>query len=109
MAVSHRQVYFYDSHFGFPLFFVVVFFVVVLFVFFMVPCHHICHRVSLYTLPLAHSVPVQMKKLFLVQDGKLRALFSVQAPLVWNNIPAHIRHCSSLSRSKNCSLYFCLL
>ena len=26
--------------------------------------------------------------------------FSVQAPLVWNNLPAHIRHCSSLSHLK---------
>ena len=26
--------------------------------------------------------------------------FSVQAPLVWNNLPAHIRHCSSLSQFK---------
>ena len=25
-------------------------------------------------------------------------LFSVQVPLVWNNLPAHIRHCSSLSQ-----------
>ena len=37
--------------------------------FFMVPSHH----VSLHTF-LAHSVPVQMKKLLLVQDGNLKAL-----------------------------------
>ena len=46
-------------------------FVFCLFVF-VVPSHHTCH-VSLYTL-LAHSVSVQKKKLFLVQDEKLRAL-----------------------------------
>ena len=41
----------------------------------MVPCHHTCPRVSLYTLLLAHSVPVQMgEKIFLVQDKNLRAL-----------------------------------
>ena len=40
--------------------------------------------------------------------------FSVLAPLVWNNLPAHIPHCSSLSQFRtslvwNLSLYFCRL
>ena len=44
------------------------------FVSLMVPCHHICHPVSLCTLHLVHSVPVPMKKLFPVQNGNSRAL-----------------------------------
>ena len=40
----------------------------------MVPCHHTCRRVSPHTLLLAFSIPVQMKKLFLVQYGNVRAL-----------------------------------
>ena len=80
----------------------------------MVPCRHTCRRVSLYTLLLAHSVPVQMKKLFLVQDGSLRALVIGRSlfrlPLSENNLPAHIQQCSSFSQFKtNVSLYFCLL
>ena len=66
----------------------------------MIPCHYTWHRVSLYTLRLVLSVPDQMKKLFLVQDENVRALVtgrSVQAPLIWNNLPAHIRYCKSLS------------
>ena len=47
--------------------------------FFIVSCHHTFRCFSLYTLLLAHFVPVQMgeekrKKNFLVQDGNLRAL-----------------------------------
>ena len=44
------------------------------FVSLMVTCHHICHPVSLCTPHLALSVPVQMKKLFSVQNGNSRAL-----------------------------------
>ena len=80
----------------------------------MVPCHHTCRRVSLYTLLLTHSVPVQMKALFLMQDGSLRVLvirrFLLRLSLSENNLPAHIQHCSSFSQFKtNVSLYFCLL
>ena len=70
------------------------------FVSLMVPCHHICHPVSLCTLHLI----LWWKKLFPVQDGNSRALvtrsFSVQAPLVWNSLPPHIRYSCSLSQFK---------
>ena len=65
--------------------------------------YHTCHRVSLYTLPLALSVPAQMKKTFLCKlktTGYGYRSFSVQAALVWNTLPAHIRHCRSLSQFK---------
>ena len=42
----------------------------------MVPCHHTCHRVFLYALCLAHSIPVQVKKRFFVQGGNLSTLFT---------------------------------
>ena len=99
-----------DSHFRFLFIFSL---------FFMVPCHHTCHCVFLYTLLLALSVPVQMeknkpktKKTKKKQNNnplscarwKLKGFgyrsFSVQAPFVWNYLPAHIRHCSSLSQFK---------
>ena len=44
------------------------------FVSLMVPCHRICHPVSLCTLHLVLSVPVPMKELFPVQNGISRAL-----------------------------------
>ena len=40
----------------------------------MVPCHHTCHHVFLYALLLARFIPVQVKKLFLVQGGNLSTL-----------------------------------
>ena len=52
------------------------------------------------------------EKIFLVQDGNLRALVTGRSlfrlPLVWNNLPAHIQPCSSLSHFKT-SFYFCIL
>ena len=60
------------------------------------------------------------KHSFSCKDGNFRALvtghyrsFSVQAPFIWINLPADIRHCSSLSQfrffSWKLSPYFCLL
>ena len=76
----------------------------------------LCHHVSLYTLLLGLSMPVQMKKKhFLVQDGNWTAFgyqsFSVLASLVWNSFPAHIQHCSSLTnfRASLKTFLFCLL
>ena len=41
----------------------------------VVPCHHICHPVSLCTLHFILSIPVPMEKnLFPVQNGNSRAL-----------------------------------
>ena len=59
---------------------------------------------SVYTPRTLRSSLVEKKreKIFLVQQGNLRALgfgyrsFSVQASLVWNNLPAHTRHCRGL-------------
>ena len=74
----------------------------------MVPSHNTCHHVSMYTF-LALSVPAQIKKLIFLffkscARWKLKGFgyrsFSVQAPLVWNNLPAHTRHCSSLPQFK---------
>ena len=66
----------------------------------MVPCHHTCHHVFLYAILLAHSIPIQVKKLLCKVEIKHFSYwpFSVQASLVWNNLPAHIQHCSSLSQ-----------
>ena len=58
-----------------PLFSVFCFYIY----FLMAPCHCTCHRVSLHTLLLAHSVPVQMIKLFLAQAGILRALVTCRS------------------------------
>ena len=71
----------------------------------MVSCHYTCHRFSLYTLLLAQSILVQMgKKLFLVQDGKLRALVTGRSlcrlALFRTTFCSHIRLCSSLSQFK---------
>ena len=85
----------------------------------MVPCHHTCHRVSLYTLLLAHSVPVQMKKnYFLCKDGNLRALVTGRSLfrlplsgttfLLTSDYTAVLSHSSKLL-SKPASLYFWLL
>ena len=35
--------------------------------------------------------------------------FSVRAPLVWNNLPAHIQRCCSSSAVQKVSFYFCQL
>ena len=53
-------------------------------------------------IPFSHSsIPVQRGKKPFCSREKLKGFsywsFSVKAPLVWNNLPAHIRHCSSLS------------
>ena len=64
----------------------------------MVPCHYTWHRVFLYTLRLVLCSRSDEKTL--VQDENVRALVtgrSIQAPLIWNNLPAHIRYCKSLS------------
>ena len=70
----------------------------------MVPCHHICHLVSLCTLHLALSVPAPMKKTLSCAKWKLKGFghrsFSVQAPLVWNSLPPHVRHSCFLSQFK---------
>ena len=68
----------------------------------MVPCHHICHPLSLYT-PFHTLIPVPMKKHFSVQNGNSRArspMFFVQVPLVWNSLPPCIWHSCSLSQLK---------
>ena len=57
---------------------------------------------SLCTLYLTLSIPVQMKENLSCARWKLKGFgcwsFSVRVPLVWSNLPAPIRHCSSLSQ-----------
>ena len=72
---------------------------------FMVPCHHTCHHASVCTLHLVLSVPLLMKKTTSScarwkLKGFVHRSFSVQAPLVWSNLPPYIRHSSSLSQFK---------
>ena len=67
----------------------------------MVPCHHTCHRVCIHS--FSHS-PFQFTRKNSCARWKLKGFgyrsLSVQAPFVWNNLPAHIRHCSSPSQFK---------
>ena len=59
----------------------IIIFKIVVFVSLMVPCHHTCHHVSVYTPSHALSSSSD-EKLFLVQDGNLRALVTSHS-LFW--------------------------
>ena len=65
------------------------------------PCLSSCH--SVYT--PSHTLHSSSDEKTLSHarwklKGFGHSLFSVQAPLVWNNLPPHIRHSSSLSQFK---------
>ena len=53
--------------------------------FFMVPCHHICHPVSLCTLHLILSIPIPTKKTHSCAKWKVEGCNVCQVPLIWNS------------------------